>query len=75
MEKAEVNYPLIQLIRKDGVQLYQMPVNNRIKHLAWNSVSEHVSAAKHHLAASQILIQFGPEKKKKNPKNQIKVYL
>lgn len=53
MKKAgEVNYPLIQLIRNDGVQLYQMPVNNRIKHLAWNSVSEQVFEVKHHLAAS-----------------------
>lgn len=53
MEKAgEVNYLLIQLIRKDGVQLYQTPVNNRIKHLAQNSVSEQVFEVKHHLATS-----------------------
>lgn len=73
MEKAgEVNYPLIWLIRKDGAQLYQMPVNNRIKHLAWNSVSEHVFEAKNDPAACPVLIKFGPEQRKK--KNN-KVYL
>lgn len=72
MEKAgEVNYPLIWLIRKDGAQLYQMPVNNRIKHLAWNSVSEHVFEAKNDPAACPVPIKLGPEQRKK--KN--KVYL
>lgn len=67
MEKAgEVNYPLIWLIRKDGAQLYQTPVKNRIEYLTWNSVSEHVFEAKNDPAACPVLIKLGPEQRKKN---------
>lgn len=70
MEKAgELSSPLIQLIRKEAAQLYQMPVNNRIKHLAWNSVSEQVFEAKHHPAASPSSDQVWARTKK------TKVYL
>lgn len=69
MEKVgKVNDPLIQLIRKDGFQLYQTPVNNRIKHLAWNSVSEHVFEAKHHLATSQSSDPVWARTKKSQPR-------
>lgn len=66
---------LFSLIRKDGVQLYQMPVNNRIKHLAWNSVSERVFEAKHHLATSQSPDPVWARTKKSKPREPRNVLL